>query len=45
MFSKDVNPPYKVYGGIYREEAIMMLRRFYVQENGKGKISRPFFFE
>jgi tRNA-specific adenosine deaminase 2 len=27
---------YPVYGGIYREEAIMLLRRFYVQENEKA---------
>jgi len=25
-----------VYGGIYRDEAIMLLRRFYVQENEKA---------
>ena len=35
--SPSVEPPYPVYGGIFREEAIMLLRRFYVQENGKGK--------
>ncbi|KAL9096669.1 MAG: hypothetical protein Q9165_001157 [Trypethelium subeluteriae] len=29
-------PPYKVYGGLYRDEAIMLLRRFYVQENEKA---------
>ncbi|CAD0108179.1 unnamed protein product [Aureobasidium uvarum] len=29
-------PPYKIYGGIYRAEAIMLLRRFYVQENEKA---------
>ncbi|KAL9064307.1 MAG: hypothetical protein Q9157_007880 [Trypethelium eluteriae] len=29
-------PPYKVYGGLYRDEAIMLLRRFYVQENDKA---------
>lgn len=28
---------YEVSGGWLREEAIMMLRRFYVQENGKGE--------
>lgn len=27
---------YPVYGGLFREEAIMLLRRFYVQENDKG---------
>lgn len=25
-----------MYGGLFREEAIMLLRRFYVQENEKG---------
>ena len=34
---KSVDPPYPVYGGLFREEAIMLLRRFYVQENEKGK--------
>lgn len=34
--SPNVNPPYPAHGGIYREEAIMLLRRFYVQENEKG---------
>lgn len=34
--SPGVDPPYPVYGGIFREEAIMLLRRFYVQENEKG---------
>ena len=28
--------PYPVYGGLFREEAIMLLRRFYIQENRKG---------
>ena len=32
-----VDPPYRVYGGLFREEAIMLLRRFYVQENEKGE--------
>ena len=35
--SPNIDPPYPAYGGIYREEAIMLLRRFYVQENEKGK--------
>ena len=35
--SPSVDPPYPVYGGIFREEAIILLRRFYVQENEKGK--------
>lgn len=31
-----------VYGGIFREEAIMLLRKFYVQENEKGAcLQRP----
>jgi tRNA-specific adenosine deaminase 2 len=36
MESPNIEPPYKIYGGIYRAEAIMLLRRFYVQENEKG---------
>jgi tRNA-specific adenosine deaminase 2 len=35
-----VDPPYPVYGGLFREEAIMLLRRFYVQENDKGEFFR-----
>ena len=34
-----VDPAYPVYGGLFREEAIMLLRRFYVQENDKGEFS------
>jgi tRNA-specific adenosine deaminase 2 len=34
---KSVDPPYPVYGGLFREEAIMLLRKFYVQENNKGR--------
>ena len=34
--SPGVDKPYPVYGGLFREEAIMLLRRFYVQENEKG---------
>lgn len=30
---KSLDPPYKSYSGIYRKEAIMLLRRFYIQEN------------
>ena len=45
---KSVDPPFPVYGGLFREEAIMLLRRFYVQENEKGlfamKNCRPVFF-
>lgn len=29
-------PSYKVYGGINHDEAIMLLRRFYIQENEKA---------
>jgi len=36
--SPGIDPPYQIYGGIYREEAIMLLRRFYVQENEKGEL-------
>ena len=36
---ESVDPPYPVYGGLFREEAIMLLRRFYVQENEKGLFS------
>lgn len=36
--SLSVDRPYPVYGGIFREEAIMLLRRFYVQQNEKGKL-------
>ncbi|RMD40567.1 hypothetical protein DV735_g4559, partial [Chaetothyriales sp. CBS 134920] len=28
-----LDPPYRSYGGIFRKEAIMLLRRFYIQEN------------
>ena len=31
-----LDPAYPVYGGLFREEAIMLLRKFYVQENNKG---------
>lgn len=34
--SPSVDPPYPVTGGIFREEAIMLLRKFYVQENDKA---------
>lgn len=33
-----VDRPFPVYGGLFREEAIMLLRRFYVQENDKGML-------
>lgn len=31
-----VDKPYPVHGGIFREEAIILLRKFYVQENEKA---------
>jgi tRNA-specific adenosine deaminase 2 len=34
--SPSVDKPYPVTGGIFREEAIMLLRKFYVQENEKA---------
>ena len=30
---KSLDPAYRSYSGIYRKEAIMLLRRFYIQEN------------
>ncbi|SMQ47282.1 unnamed protein product [Zymoseptoria tritici ST99CH_3D7] len=36
-----VDPGYPVYGGLFREEAIMLLRRFYVQENEKAPEPKP----
>ena len=33
-----VDAAYPVYGGLFREEAIMLLRKFYVQENAKGEV-------
>lgn len=44
MDSSGLDPPYPVYGGIFRKEAVMLLRRFYVQENEKGNFSFFFFF-
>jgi hypothetical protein len=38
--SNSIEPGYPVQGGIFREEAIMLLRRFYVQQNGKGKFKQ-----
>jgi tRNA-specific adenosine deaminase 2 len=31
---------YKAYGGIFREEAILLLRRFYVQDNEKVPVEK-----
>lgn len=36
-----LDPPYPVHGGIYRDEAIMLLRRFYLQENHNAPNPRP----
>jgi len=36
--SPGIDPPYPVYSGLFHKEAIMLLRRFYIQENEKGKI-------
>lgn len=33
------SPPYEAVGGYYREEAIMLLRRFYLTENSNGEES------
>ncbi|OJJ06881.1 hypothetical protein ASPVEDRAFT_201184 [Aspergillus versicolor CBS 583.65] len=36
-----IDRPYSVYGGLQRKEAIMLLRRFYIQENEKAPKPRP----
>lgn len=36
----DPDPAFLVSGGWLRDEAIMLLRRFYVQENEKGRFGR-----
>ncbi|KAJ5683179.1 hypothetical protein N7462_006344 [Penicillium macrosclerotiorum] len=36
-----IDPPYPVYGGLFQKEAIMLLRRFYIQENEKAPNPRP----
>jgi tRNA-specific adenosine deaminase 2 len=35
----DTNPAIEAVGGYLREEAIMLLRRFYMSENQNGKLS------
>lgn len=35
---------YQVYGGIFREECVMLLRRFYVQDNEKVPDEKVSFF-
>ncbi|RAK98039.1 nucleoside deaminase [Aspergillus ibericus CBS 121593] len=36
-----LDPPYPVHGGLFHKEAIMLLRRFYIQENEKAPKPRP----
>ncbi|CEJ55237.1 Putative Cytidine and deoxycytidylate deaminase zinc-binding domain protein [Penicillium brasilianum] len=38
---RSIDPPYPVYGGLFQKEAIMLLRRFYIQENDKAPKPRP----
>ncbi|CAI7568852.1 unnamed protein product [Penicillium manginii] len=38
---KSIDPPYPVYVGLYRKEAITLLRQFYIQENEKAPNPRP----
>ena len=40
--SPGIDKPYLVFGGLFRKEAIMLLRRFYIQENEKGIVRRAF---
>ncbi|CAK41804.1 uncharacterized protein BO96DRAFT_385578 [Aspergillus niger CBS 101883] len=37
--SRSIDPSYPVQGGLFHKEAIMLLRRFYIQENEKGRKS------
>jgi hypothetical protein len=34
-----VHPPYEAKGGFLRDEAIMILRRFYITENTNGTLA------
>lgn len=34
--SPGIDQPYRLYGGLFHKEAIMLLRRFYIQENENG---------
>ena len=34
--SPSVDPPYPAYGGLFADEAIRLLQRFFAQENRKG---------
>ncbi|KAJ5851909.1 uncharacterized protein N7529_011294 [Penicillium soppii] len=36
-----IDPTYPAYGGLFEKEAIMLLRRFYIQENEKAPNPRP----
>ncbi|MCJ1355298.1 MAG: tRNA(adenine34) deaminase [Icmadophila ericetorum] len=37
----NVDPPFPAHGGFFRDEAVMLLRRFYVQENENGTAFSP----
>ncbi|KAI9885330.1 MAG: hypothetical protein M1823_002875 [Watsoniomyces obsoletus] len=37
----NVDPPFPVYGGLFQHEAIMLLRRFYIQENENAPEPKP----
>ncbi|KAJ3034798.1 tRNA(adenine34) deaminase [Rhizophlyctis rosea] len=34
------DPPYEAEGGYFKEEAIMMLRKFYIRENDKAPVPK-----
>lgn len=36
-----IDPSYASHGGLYRKEAIMLLRRFYIQQNERAPNPRP----
>ncbi|XHF99052.1 tRNA(adenine34) deaminase [Aspergillus wentii] len=36
-----IDPPYPVHGGLFHKEAVMLLRRFYIQENDRAPKPRP----
>ncbi|OAX81795.1 hypothetical protein ACJ72_03862 [Emergomyces africanus] len=36
-----IDPPYPLTGGLFRKEAIMLLRRFYIQENERAPNPKP----
>ncbi|RDK40507.1 cytidine and deoxycytidylate deaminase zinc-binding domain protein [Aspergillus phoenicis ATCC 13157] len=38
---RSIDPSYPVQGGLFHKEAIMLLRRFYIQENEKAPKPRP----